>query len=145
MSKITIPGQNEPISLGGGPVNPIWYPALKSLEKLSSLTDSISGSFSVAPITPGNTSVSVTTAAISDAGNNGTGVVHAFIGYNSSGTTAQILQTLYDSFTTIAFYINAIRTDLTADQTAVSALNSRVTALENKVDAIISDLASRFP
>jgi hypothetical protein len=140
--KITIPGQNEPISLGGGPVNPTWYPALKSLEKLSSITDSISGSFAIAQITPGSTSVSVTTPAISDGGNNGTGVVHNDIGYNSTSGT---LQSLYDSFTSIAFYINKIRTDLTADQTAVSALNSRVTALENKVDEIITDLASRFP
>ena len=140
--KVNIPGQNEPISLGGGPVNPNWYPALKSLEKLSSITDSISGSFAITQITPGSTSVSVTTPAISDGVNNGTGVVHNDIGYNS---TAGTLQSLYDSFTSIAFYINKIRTDLTADQTAVLALNSRVTALENKVDEIINDLASRFP
>jgi hypothetical protein len=69
-------------------------------------------------LTPGNTTVNVTVGAIRDAGNNGTALSMTFIGYNSSGTTAQVLQTLYDSFTTISSYINTIRTDLTADQTA---------------------------
>lgn len=39
MTKITIPGQNEPISLGGGPVNPNWYQKLKFLEQLQPLSD----------------------------------------------------------------------------------------------------------
>jgi len=37
--KIILPGQNEPISIGGGPVNPTWYEKLKFLEKLQPLSD----------------------------------------------------------------------------------------------------------
>jgi len=37
--KTTIPAQSEPISIGGGPVNPNWYQVLKYLEKLQPLSD----------------------------------------------------------------------------------------------------------
>jgi hypothetical protein len=37
--KVTIPGQNEAISLGGSPVSPIWYTAFKYIEKLQPLSD----------------------------------------------------------------------------------------------------------
>ena len=37
--KITIPGQNVPLSIGGGPVNPDWYLVLKYLETLQPLSD----------------------------------------------------------------------------------------------------------
>ena len=39
MTKITIPGQTVPISMDGGPVNPVWYEKLKYLEKLQPLSD----------------------------------------------------------------------------------------------------------
>lgn len=145
MARIKIPPQNVAPTTSGDPFVPAWYDVFKQLDAISPISGSVTATFVVAPLTPGSTSVTVTVGAISDAGNNGSGVVHSFIGYNSVGTTAQVLQTLYDSFTTIAFYINAIRTDLTADQTAVAALNTRITALENKVNAVISDLTTRFP
>ena len=37
--KITIPAQSEPLSIGGGPVNPNWYQKLKFLEQLQPLSD----------------------------------------------------------------------------------------------------------
>lgn len=33
--KVTIPGQNEPISIGNGAVNPIWYQVFKFIETLT--------------------------------------------------------------------------------------------------------------
>lgn len=37
--KVTIPGQSEPISIGNGAVNPIWYQVFKFIETLSPLSD----------------------------------------------------------------------------------------------------------
>jgi hypothetical protein len=37
--KVVLPGQNEPISIGGAPVAPVWYEKLKFLEKLQPLSD----------------------------------------------------------------------------------------------------------
>lgn len=139
-----LPSLDVPVINPTGQMNQSWFEYFQNLNSTVKVLGAPT-SFAVSPLTPGNTTVTVTLGAITDSGNNGTGVVHAFIGYNSVGTTAQVLQTLYDSFTTIASYINTIRTDITADQTAVAALNTRVTALENKIDAMITDLAARFP
>jgi len=146
MAYTKVPLQNvAAVDLATGKFVIDWYDVFRQLDGLSPISGSVTATFGVAALTPGNTTVSVSTGAISDSGNNGVGVVHNFIGYNSSGTTAAVLQTLYDSFSTIASYINGIRTDLTADQTAVAALNTRLTVLENKVNAVIADLTARFP
>lgn len=39
MRKVTVPGQNVPIVLSGGVVNPDWYPVFKFLEGLQPLSD----------------------------------------------------------------------------------------------------------
>ena len=39
MRKVTVPGQNVPIVLAGGVVNPDWYPVFKFLEGLQPLSD----------------------------------------------------------------------------------------------------------
>lgn len=130
--KITIPGQNVPIQIGNS-INPDWYGKLKFLEQLGPLSD-IPPIVPPAPLTPGSTSVAVTTAAISDA-SLPSGTVHNYVSWDGTAASAR------DSFGTIAAYINAIRADLLASQTAVAALSTRVTALENKANAIITSLA----
>lgn len=139
--KITIPGQNEPISLGGTPINPNWYlpiqQTINTLNGLSTLTGSISGSFTVTPITPGNTTASITAPAIIDA--TGTGVVTNQV--SATGLVAAIK----NDMATIAAYINFAMTNGNNQHAAIVDLNSRVTALENKIDAVISDLDARFP
>ena len=134
--KVTIPAQSEPISIGGGPVNPVWYDKFKYLERLQPLSE-IPAVVLPPPLTPGNTTVAVTLGAITDGGNVAPGNIQAYIGYG----TPTVLQSLYDSFTTIASQFNKTRTDLLAAQTAEAALNARVTTLENKVNDLISALS----
>lgn len=132
--KVSIPGQNVPISLGGGPVNPDWYLVLKYLETLSPLSD-IPAVVPPAPLTPGNTTVSITNRTLTDATNTGTGTDIGVIGYNATA------QSLFDSFTTIKNVVNSFNTNHTNSKNAIDALNTRVTALENKVNAIITALS----
>jgi len=50
-----------------------------------------------------------------------------------------------DNVATIVSYITQIRADLSSLKTATDDNDTRTTALENKVNAIIADLAARFP
>lgn len=93
--------------------------------------------FTVQSLTPGNTSLSVSTRTISDSANSGTGVDGATVGYNLGNA----LQSLYDSFTTIKNSLNTLSANDTATQAAVAALNTRVTALEEKINEAIAALS----
>lgn len=131
--KVSIPGQGVPIQVGNA-INPDWYLVLKYLETLSPLSD-IPAIVTPAPLTPGNTTVSVTNRTVTDSLNSGAGTDSGNIGYALSG------QSLYDSFTVIKNVINSFNTNHTNSKNAIDALNTRVTALENKVNAIIASIS----
>ena len=113
----------------GEDLSPQMIAYLQRIEKQSN-TDQ---PFDVAPVVPGDTSVAVTTAAISDA-SLPSGTVHNYVSWDGTAASAR------DSFGTMAFYITAIRADLLASQAAVAELSARVTALENKDNEIITAL-----
>lgn len=132
--KVTIPGQNVPIQINNA-INPDWYLVLKYLETLSPLTD-IPSLVLPAPIVPGSTSSTVTTATLAD--------ISVPLGTPANtinfGATPSIAQQ-QNNWATVVAYVTSIRTDLLNDQMAVSGLNSRVTALENKINDLIAALS----
>jgi len=134
MTKVTLPTIQQPLVDSTGRCNVIWFEKLKFLEGLQPLSD-VPAIVPPPPITPGNTTVSVTNRSVADTLNIGTGVDASLIGYAST------VQSLYDSFTTIKNVINSFNTNHTNSKNAIDALNTRVTALENKVNAIISALS----
>lgn len=136
-----LPGLDVPVINPTGQMNQAWFEFFQSLSSVVKALGIAPASFAVSPVTPGDTTVSVTVPTLSDSDNGpGTGVPHNHIGNNNGSA-----QALWDSFTTIAAYNNAIRADLLASQTAVTALNDRVTELENKLNAVVTDLAARYP
>ena len=104
---------------------------LQSIEKAAFLETP----FDVDPITPGNTTATVTSRTVTDSANAGPGVDSGILGW--SGVT----QTLYDSFTTIEAVLNTFNTNQANLNAAIAALNARVTALEEKTDEIITALS----
>lgn len=93
-----------------------------------------SSSINVDPITPGDTTVTITNRTISDSANSAPGSDSSIIGY--AGDVAS----LYNSFTTIKNALNSYSANHTNEKAAIDALNARVTALENKIDEIITAL-----
>lgn len=132
--KITIPGPDVLIQTANG-INPDWYEKLKFLEILGPLSD-IAKPTLPSPLTPGSTSASVTTVALSDI-SSPPGNVNTTIDYGGSPTAAKV----QDNFTTLAAHNNTILTDLQALQTAIGALNTRVTAAENEFNALLTALS----
>lgn len=111
-----------------------WFNAFKPLEKLDPLSE-IPALVPPPPITPGNTTVSITNRTVTDGANVGTGSDNGILGAGAA------IQTYYDSFTTIKNVLNTFSTNHTNSKNAIDALNTRMTALENKVNAIIAALA----
>lgn len=144
MARFTIPGQNVPIQLANGQMNPDWYPVFKFIETLQPLSDIDNPSFDEAPLTPGSTSATVTSRTVTD-GNNSTAGVDAGTDPIAIGYKATDSQTWFDSFTIIKNILNAQYTNDANLDAAVDALNTRTTDLENKLNDVISDLDTRFP
>lgn len=142
MGRVTVPGQNVPIILSSGQMNPDWYPVFKFLETLQPLSDIDNPSFTETGLTPGNTTVTVTSRTVNDSLNGvaGTDPGTNPIGLGNSGGT-----TVNDSFTRLANILNAQYTNDANLATAIGALNTRTTDLENKINDIVSDLDTRFP
>jgi hypothetical protein len=61
--KVILPGQNVPISMDGGPVNPVWYEKLRFLEKLQPLSDIDLSAINTALITKSNVTRTIVTEA----------------------------------------------------------------------------------
>lgn len=138
--KVTIPAANEPVVLSNGTMNPNWYLFFKFIETLQPLSDIENPSFTVPQITVGNTTTSITNRIVNDSGNG------SLVGSNSGvlgvGTTANPQQNAWTTTTTV---INNFNDNHTAHKNAADALNTRMRAAEAKLNAIISDLAARFP
>lgn len=118
-----------------------WLEKLKYLESLDPIPDyNFDASFTVSPLTPGSNNPTIATGALTD-NSNVTGTVRTYLEY---GTTPNITM-LQDDFATIVAQFNSVRTDLLSLKTATDDNDTRTTALENKVNAIIADLAARFP
>lgn len=74
--KVVLPGQNEPISIGGSAMSPTWYEKLKFLEKLQPLSDINNSAITAAIATKSNITRTINaqsgttyTLALTDAGN----------------------------------------------------------------------------
>lgn len=118
-----------------------WLEKLKYLETLDPIPHySFGDTFTVLPLTPGGNNPSVATGTISDV-SDVTGTVRNYLQYGSTPTVT----INRDNIATTAYYLSSIRTDLLSLKTATDDNDTRTTALENKVNAIIADLAARFP
>lgn len=118
-----------------------WLEKLKYLETLDPIPDyHFDASFTVSPLTPGSNNPSVTAGALTD-NSNVVGTVRTYLEY---GSTPNITM-LQDDIATIVSQFNKVRTDLLSLKSATDDNDTRTTTLENKVNAIIADLAARFP
>lgn len=142
--KIKLPPQQQALgTLSGADVfiTATWLEKLKYLETLDPIPDyHFDASFMVTPLTPGSNNPTVGTGAITDA-SDVVGTVRTYLQYGSTPSAAM----QRDNVATLVSYITQIRADLSSLKTATDDNDTRTTALENKVNAIIADLAARFP
>lgn len=142
--KIKLPPQQQALgTLSGADVfiTATWLEKLKYLETLDPIPDyHFDTAFTVTALTPGSNNPSVTVGAITDA-SDVVGTVRTYLEYGS--TPSATMQR--DNVATLVSYITAIKSDLSSLKTATDDNDTRTTALENKVNAIIADLAARFP
>lgn len=137
--KVTIPAANEPVIMSDGSMNPNWYLFFKFIETLQPLSDIENPAFTVPAITVGNTTTAVTNRSVSVDNGGLTGVDTGVLGVGTVSNPQQ------NGWTTLMNVVNAYSTNHTNHKNAADALNTRMRAAETKLNAIIADLATRFP